>query len=213
VIRRAFTLAELLCVIAILAVLAGLVFMAASGVLRFAKRTACTANLRQVGMAALAYAADHRDRLPAEQNYGIDDPKRSPAWFFRLPPYTEQTKVSGRSIFQCPGHRGEAPQVFTNATPKSYKFNSYLDNRGRHRHYRLGSARGESRIVMFTDAVAGETGMGQWGQCFASAVDDSRHAGAVCVLCLDGSTLERVSTPADGDWMKALRWLPEGWKP
>ncbi|MFM2092265.1 MAG: hypothetical protein RLZZ127_2754 [Planctomycetota bacterium] len=212
-IRRGYTLAEVLVAMAILAVLATLLTTVTGAVLRTVRRTACTANLRQVGMASLAYAADHRDRLPAEQNYGVDDPKRSPAWFVRLPPYTEQTKVTGRTIFQCPAWRGEAPHVFTSATPKSYKFNSYLDNRGRPRHYRLGSARGEPRIVMFVDATAGDTGMGQWGQCFASGVDDSRHAGAVCSVCLDGSTLSTINTPADGDWMTALRWLPEGWKP
>jgi prepilin-type processing-associated H-X9-DG protein len=54
--------------------------------------------------------------------------------------------------------------------------------------------------------------MGQWGHCFASAVTDQRHAGAVNVLCVDGHTVSYVRTPADEDWKQAITWLPPGWE-
>ena len=61
---------------------------------------------------------------------------------------------------------------------------------------------------MMLDAIAGETGMGQWGYAVARAVTDERHKNRVNILALDGHTLFSRSPPADGDWKDALRWLP-----
>lgn len=62
--RSAFTLIELLTVIAILGVLAGLVLEALSTAQGRAYRIACVSNLKQFGVALQLYANDHDDRLP-----------------------------------------------------------------------------------------------------------------------------------------------------
>ena len=209
--RDGFTLAELLIVLAITASLVGLGLPAAGSVLRFARRTACASNLRQVGMCTMTYAQDWSGLLPAEGCCGVMDSQRSPAWFDRLPGYLDDDRVTNRSVFQCAAFRGIDPVVFSHATPKSFKMNTYLDAAGRPRQYRQSMARGEGGIVLFVDAVAGETGMGQWGHCPASAVTDRRHPGAVNVLALDGHTLSTARLHADEDWATALTWLPEGW--
>ncbi len=207
----AFTLAELLVVTAILGALAGIVLPAGSAVARFARRTVCASNLRQVGMCGMIYAQDWNGHLPAEGNGGVHDRERSPAWFDRLPGYLDDDRINGRGIFQCAAYRPTSPLIFCHATPKSFKMNSYLDALGRPRHYRLGRCRGEAEIVLFVDAVAGETGMGQWGYCPASAVTDQRHRGAVNVLALDGHTVTAATKPANGTWAETLTWLPDGW--
>src|SRR5258708_4463334 len=56
--RRAFTLVELLIVIAILAVLVGLLLPAVNLVRDMAKSARCKSNVRQIGMAFFAYAND-----------------------------------------------------------------------------------------------------------------------------------------------------------
>ncbi|MFA6286493.1 MAG: DUF1559 domain-containing protein [Opitutaceae bacterium] len=62
---RAFTLIELLAVIAIIGVLAGLLIGGISKIRDAARRTQCASNLRQIGAAFQLYAADNRGLFPA----------------------------------------------------------------------------------------------------------------------------------------------------
>lgn len=67
--RRGFTLIELLIVVAILAVLAGLLLPAIASARRSANRVACANSLRQWGVALMAYSADFRELIPRTPGY------------------------------------------------------------------------------------------------------------------------------------------------
>ena len=63
-IRAAFTLVELLVVVAIIAVLIGLLLPMIAGARKQANRTACLANLRSIGHGFNIYLAENRQNLP-----------------------------------------------------------------------------------------------------------------------------------------------------
>src|SRR4051812_15574111 len=63
----AFTLIELLFVIAIIAILAGLLLPALGRSKAQASNAACANNLRQLGIATRLYAEDNQERLPSAE--------------------------------------------------------------------------------------------------------------------------------------------------
>src|SRR5271166_2188170 len=92
--RGAFTLIELLVVIAIVAMLIGLLLPAVQRVREAASRTACTNNLRHIGIAVHNYV-NAFGVVPSEggatsTNSGPGD---SASVFFNLLPYLEQEPV------------------------------------------------------------------------------------------------------------------------
>lgn len=67
---RAFTLLELLVVVAIVAVLAALLLPVLSGARTRAQRTFCLNNLKQINVAVILYAGDNHESLPSAANTG-----------------------------------------------------------------------------------------------------------------------------------------------
>lgn len=77
--RQAFTLVELLVVIATIAILAGLLLPALASAREKGRKAACISNLRQIGIAIMAYAGDNNGKIP----YGPKAPPfTSPASFY-----------------------------------------------------------------------------------------------------------------------------------
>jgi len=62
--QKGFTLIELLVVIAIIAILAAILFPVFAQAREKARSAACLSNLKQIGLAALAYAQDYDDTYP-----------------------------------------------------------------------------------------------------------------------------------------------------
>ncbi|MDQ3814990.1 MAG: type II secretion system GspH family protein [Armatimonadota bacterium] len=87
--RHGFTLLEILVVVAIIAVLASMLFPALVKAREGARRVSCLSNMRQFGMAIQMYTMDHSERMPGPGANGRD-------WTAQLMPYTGSTQ-----IFSC----------------------------------------------------------------------------------------------------------------
>jgi prepilin-type N-terminal cleavage/methylation domain-containing protein len=86
---RAFTLIELLLVIAIIGILAALLLSALAGAKEQARMSQCVSNLRQWGLAYQMYGADNDDYLP-RRGQGVQpltQINRPSDWFNALPVY------------------------------------------------------------------------------------------------------------------------------
>jgi prepilin-type processing-associated H-X9-DG protein len=100
--RRAFTLLELLIILALLCLLVALVMPPLVRAREKANRVVCADNLRQIGVAMLAYVGDNQDHFPTAGDYpsgtilGTDF-----SWDMKL----INKGYAGVSVFHCPSDR------------------------------------------------------------------------------------------------------------
>jgi len=106
----AFTLVELLAAVAVMALLATLAILGVQSATDKSKSARCLSNLRQLGVAINAYAADNNGLMPAPK----DDPKSGgERWVTLVIPYVGEQK--GRnSIFLCPAEKKQPPDNLAN---------------------------------------------------------------------------------------------------
>jgi prepilin-type N-terminal cleavage/methylation domain-containing protein/prepilin-type processing-associated H-X9-DG protein len=87
-----FTLIELLTVIAIISLLAAILFPVFSRARENARRASCMSNLKQIGLAMLQYTQDYDEKFPLGWTSTTQ-----PRWDARIDPY-----LKSRQIFVCP---------------------------------------------------------------------------------------------------------------
>ena len=123
--RRGFTLLELLVVVAIISLLATILFPVFQSVRETARRTACMSNCRQLGMATIEYCQDYDGYLPAAYTDLPPTNGLLQTWQDMIYPY-----VKNAQTYICPDEMGTAgtgthPFTHTAATSAYY----YCDNR------------------------------------------------------------------------------------
>lgn len=98
-VARAFTLIELLMVIAIIGILAAILVPVVSKVRQTARNTQCIGNLRGLAMGQLAFAGDNKNRFAGGYLSHPESASAKPTWQSQLEPFLGK---NGRSLLQCP---------------------------------------------------------------------------------------------------------------
>jgi prepilin-type N-terminal cleavage/methylation domain-containing protein/prepilin-type processing-associated H-X9-DG protein len=110
--RSAFTLIELLTVIAIIGILAAIIIPTVGRVRQSAKSAQCLSNLRQMGMGFTLFAADNKGRLP---RVGLNPRPNKPEvvdalWYSAISPYIQKSQiVSNHPVYRCPSEETQVP--------------------------------------------------------------------------------------------------------
>jgi prepilin-type processing-associated H-X9-DG protein/prepilin-type N-terminal cleavage/methylation domain-containing protein len=136
----AFTLVELLVVISIIGLLAGLAVPAINGGLKSAKAGACLSNLHQIGVATMAYAADNSFKLP-NAGSGTSD-----MWATQLATFISTGTKSKKSIFVCPGSEKTVQEATGSDVAVTYGVHNGLMPKG-------GTASNISSVVRSTEVI------------------------------------------------------------
>ena len=130
--KRAFTLIELLVAIAIIALLAAILFPVFGRARENARRASCQSNLKQIGLGIKQYTQDYDEKFPgyytdlnASNSYTTSDPivaNSDKGWTEMIEPY-----LKSKQIFQCPSESTPPPAATSNGTGYSdYFMNSFV---------------------------------------------------------------------------------------
>jgi len=145
----AFTLVELLVVISIIGLLAGLAVPAISRGLGSAKGGACLSNLHQIGVATMAYAADNSFKLPPG---GVDGENNWARDVYNYCGGSDATRSSKKTLFICPGcSKSVKTDVPVGQIPLTYSAHKGLMPSGSNSVVALSSVARPTEVILAGD--------------------------------------------------------------
>lgn len=216
----AFTLIELLTVIAIIGILAAIIIPVTGKVRARARTTQCLSNVRQIAMANVLFANENKGvflvrftaQLPNGQFIAPDWARNDGNWHKALARYMSVDKVSARSRFICPSAEMTDAQI-NSGNETSYNVSTWLSNAPAY-----GRASAMTRpVVMVADSYVGNydgtypwnvRSGGHWAgrfQAFRHNDGKRRNVGMT-----DGSA-RTLSPIQDGVFKDGASFLPNLW--
>jgi prepilin-type N-terminal cleavage/methylation domain-containing protein/prepilin-type processing-associated H-X9-DG protein len=145
---RGFTMVEMLVVLAIVAVLAGIGIPVGRGFVARSREAACLNQLRNIGIGLEGYLQDHQGKLPVLEAGRLDKSDDRPVLETVLLPY-----VASTDAFRCP----QDPEEFVRSG-SSYLWNTSLNGQPVSNLSFFGIENRPDRIPMITDKESWHSG-------------------------------------------------------
>ncbi|AHF91247.1 N-terminal cleavage protein [Opitutaceae bacterium TAV5] len=213
----AFTLIELLTVIAIIGILAGIIIPTVGRVRETARAAQCISNLRQLQAAAMLWIGDNRDKMPDAKAWCYNEGSSNYAWSGQLSPYLNfkaQKNLDWKntpSPMKCDTGFLKNPPSASIHFGRTYSINTYatatmddgsrLKDRDPQWGYvsRLSMIEHPSRMAFFMDGAVAAGGGNYVSNVSHSHVPDSGspplqyvHRDSINVVFIDGH-VQRIS--------------------
>jgi len=219
--EKAFTLVELLIVIAVIGLLAALSLAGFSKVLENVRVAGCASNMRQLGLAFAGYLTDHNGEFP--RSFHSAGTHRQPGWAASIAPYLGIPDIGDpvlwaqnfNKFYRCPEHQEKNPAIYSYAMNVYFEMDPMVDSYPGYPETwrRMGLLQQPSQTILLA-----ETHPLPFGDHimvnFCSSPNDmkvalaKRHGGRLNFLFVDGSV--RRFTPQDTFNCGVNLWHPQG---
>lgn len=198
--KPGFTLIELLVVIAIIAILAAILFPVFASARERGRNASCLSNLHQIGLAVIAYADDHRQRVPFACDWEDrhDNPNSGimatmPYFWHVLQPYTK-----GEEVWRDPSDKGV---TFIRAD----KGGTGWPNKPKNLFKMLKAATGIGNSYTYHTSICIKNwnalyGSGPTPQSIDPMIISQIKMPSRCCLVMDPLQFRQDSKPTQGDW-------------
>jgi len=210
ILKRAFTLIELLIVIAIIALLAAILFPVFGRARENARRSACQSNLKQWGLAFMQYNQDYDERFPPMGYEGLSVITVPNRWYNAIAAYTKSTGIQACPSDASAMNNVNLPDANNNPVGRfSYLANDFLGGANytggtppvSYSPKTLASINAPAENLLMIEGIRAY-GIPYWAEDFGCFITGARVDGAACTQITDAS--QRASLPRHFEGANAL---------